>query len=98
MHNMKLNQCIYCNSNDDLTVEHIIPSSISKKVGEQLVIFCVCRKCNSKLGDYVDGPFINSKKDLSLLFRGSSNQRLIDVQQSLQQNKVVLWIPNIGVE
>lgn len=59
MHNMKLNQCIYCNSNDDLTVEHIIPSSISKKVGEQLVIFCVCRKCNSKLGDYVDGPFIN---------------------------------------
>ena len=46
----------------------------------------------------VDGPFINSKKDLSLLFRGSSNQRLIDVQQSLQQNKVVLWTPNIGIE
>lgn len=46
----------------------------------------------------VDGPFINSKKDLSLLFRGSSNQRLIDVQQSLQQNKVVLWSPNIGIE
>ncbi|MGP1590692.1 MAG: anaerobic ribonucleoside-triphosphate reductase activating protein [Prevotella sp.] len=46
----------------------------------------------------VDGPFINSKKDLSLLFRGSSNQRLIDVQQSLRQNKVVLWTPNIGIE
>lgn len=46
----------------------------------------------------VDGPFINSKKDLSLLFRGSSNQRLIDVQQSLQQNKVVLWTPNIDIE
>lgn len=46
----------------------------------------------------VDGPFINSKKDLSLLFRGSSNQRLIDVQQSLLQNKVVLWTPNIGIE
>lgn len=46
----------------------------------------------------VDGPFINSKKDLSLLFRGSSNQRLIDVQLSLRQNKVVLWTPNIGIE
>ena len=46
----------------------------------------------------VDGPFIKSQKDLSLLFRGSSNQRLIDVQQSLQQNKVVLWTPNIGIE
>ncbi len=39
----------------------------------------------------VDGPFIESLKDEDLLFRGSSNQRLIDVQASLKQNKVVLW-------
>ncbi len=38
-----------------------------------------------------DGQFIEEKKDLTLLFRGSSNQRLIDVQKSLKENKVVLW-------
>ena len=39
----------------------------------------------------VDGPFIEEKKDLMLRFRGSSNQRLIDVQASLRENQVVLW-------
>ncbi|MGL4521712.1 MAG: anaerobic ribonucleoside-triphosphate reductase activating protein [Bacilli bacterium] len=37
----------------------------------------------------VDGPFIESKKDLTLSFRGSSNQRLLDWQSSLAQNKAV---------
>ena len=39
----------------------------------------------------VDGPFVESLKDTDLLFRGSSNQRLIDVQKSLKEGKVVLW-------
>ena len=39
----------------------------------------------------VDGPFIQAQKNLSLRFRGSANQRLIDVQASLKENKVVLW-------
>ena len=39
----------------------------------------------------VDGPFIEAQKNLSLRFRGSENQRLIDVQASLKENKVVLW-------
>lgn len=37
----------------------------------------------------VDGPFIEEKKSLDLLFRGSSNQRLIDVQRSLATGEVV---------
>lgn len=37
----------------------------------------------------VDGPFIEAKKDDKLLFRGSSNQRLIDVQKSLQVGRCV---------
>lgn len=37
----------------------------------------------------VDGPFILEQKDLTLKFRGSSNQRIIDVQKSLQQETVV---------
>ena len=38
----------------------------------------------------VDGKFEIDKKDLSLSFRGSANQRLINVPESLKQNKVVL--------
>lgn len=37
----------------------------------------------------VDGPFNASLKDLNLLFRGSSNQRIIDVQRSLATKRVV---------
>ena len=37
----------------------------------------------------VDGPFIKEKKDLSLRFRGSKNQRLIDVKETLKQEKIV---------
>ena len=39
----------------------------------------------------VDGPFIEELKDITLLFRGSSNQRLIDVPKSLAAGKTVLW-------
>ena len=39
----------------------------------------------------VDGPFVEAQKDLMLRFRGSSNQRLIDVPASLKSGKTVLW-------
>ena len=39
----------------------------------------------------VDGKFEEDKKDLSLRFRGSSNQRIIDVPKSLENDKIVLY-------
>ena len=39
----------------------------------------------------VDGPFLVKERDLSLLFRGSRNQRLIDVQKTLKTGQVVLF-------
>ena len=39
----------------------------------------------------VDGPFIESMKNLSLRFRGSENQRLINVPESLRTGEIVLW-------
>ena len=39
----------------------------------------------------VDGKFIEEQKNISLQFRGSENQRIIDVKKSLEQDKIVLW-------
>lgn len=44
----------------------------------------------SNIDILIDGPFILDKKDLSLLFRGSSNQRIIDVPKSLDEGKAIL--------
>ena len=39
----------------------------------------------------VDGPFVEVRKDISLKFRGSSNQRLIDMPATRKKGEVVLW-------
>jgi anaerobic ribonucleoside-triphosphate reductase activating protein len=41
----------------------------------------------------VDGPFVRELADMNLAFRGSANQRLIDVPASLEKGEVVLWEP-----
>ena len=40
----------------------------------------------------VDGPFIEEKKNISLMFRGSENQRVIDMKQTLALGHVVLYL------
>ena len=41
----------------------------------------------------VDGEYMASKKDITLLYKGSSNQRTIDVQKSLAAGRIVQWDP-----
>ena len=45
----------------------------------------------------VDGPFIEKLRDPDLLFRGSSNQRLIDVQKTLFAGEIILWQPDVNI-
>ncbi len=60
---------------------------LAKKLGDWEVtrelLFCV--------DVLVDGPFMEEQKDLSLRFRGSKNQRLIDMKKTLAQGEIVLW-------
>ena len=45
-------------------------------------------KCTDVL---VDGAYVDELRDISLAFRGSSNQRIIDVKKTLNSNEVILW-------
>ena len=49
------------------------------------------RSLLEQLDILVDGPFVMEQKKLSLPFRGSENQRIIQVKESLAQGNVVLW-------
>ena len=49
------------------------------------------RRLLEKLDVLVDGPYVASLRNSDLTFRGSSNQRIIDVQRSLQSGAVVEW-------
>ena len=49
----------------------------------------------SMLDVLVDGRFVETLKDIRLVFRGSSNQRVIDVQKSLEAGEIVLWEPKV---
>ena len=42
----------------------------------------------------VDGPFVTELRDITLKFKGSKNQRVIDVKKTLASGKIVLWAKN----
>ena len=60
---------------------------LAGKVGEAKV----AQEMLSYIGVLVDGEFHIAEKNLNLRFCGSSNQRVINVPQSLKMGKVILW-------
>lgn len=60
---------------------------LAKKLGP----WEVTQELLSYLDVLVDGPFIAEQKDLSLRFRGSRNQRIIDMKKTLASGEIVLW-------
>ena len=49
------------------------------------------RRILNHLDVLVDGPFIEAQKDIGLVFRGSANQRIIDMPKTRAAGKIVLW-------
>lgn len=64
------------------TYEYLIEKSKTQDYTKELL---------SLIDVLVDGKYVEELHDLSLRFRGSSNQRIIDMPKTLQQNKIVLW-------
>ena len=65
-------------------------AKILKEKGIDIVIFTGYLYEELLESEDIDGPFDNDKKDLSLKFRGSSNQRIIDSAASIKAGKIVL--------
>lgn len=64
------------------TLEEMLKGKLSKTETTKEIL---------KLADIlVDGEFVETKKNLKLKFRGSSNQRIIDIKKSLKENKPVI--------
>lgn len=60
-------------------------------IKEMMVKWPETREIIKYIDIIVDGKFEQELKDLNLIFRGSSNQRIIDVQKSLEADEIVLW-------
>lgn len=70
--------------NDVFTTEHM------KKDENEFLTWNKRAEIISKCNIFVDGQYIDSQRDITLKWKGSANQRVIDVQKSLQQNKIIL--------
>ena len=77
------NKTVWCYSG--YTLEQLLGQEVSR---------CRCEVTDQLLAlidVLVDGPFVQAQYDISLRFRGSSNQRLLDLPKSLAQGRPVLW-------
>jgi len=66
----------------DYALDYCNKTSVNHKKRQEII-----KQCNV----LVDGQYIDSKRDITLKWRGSSNQRVIDIQRSLQEGKLILW-------
>jgi len=65
--------------------------TLEKDLLQESRAYCECTKeMLQNIDVLVDGEFVEERKDISLQFRGSSNQRIIDVKRTLQEGELQL--------
>lgn len=69
----------------------IVNSEVSMDDLKSTIIVSARKDILNNIDVLVDGKYECDKRDITLAFRGSSNQRIIDVQNSLKTGEVVLW-------
>lgn len=67
------------------TVEQLLKMAQNNKHIAKILMLCDI---------LIDGPFVQSLRDLTLQFRGSSNQRVIDMNRTRKEGKIILWENN----
>lgn len=74
----------YCNKKalSAKTDGYILDAAIPTAIREKILAGCDI---------VVDGRYIDSQRDITLPYRGSKNQRLIDIKESLQKGEIMLW-------
>ena len=75
------NKDIWCYTGYLLDKELLSPSRATTPITKDML---------SLIDVLVDGKFIEEQKNISLAFKGSENQRIIDVKSSLKENRVVI--------
>lgn len=73
------------------TWEELSPNTLIRGIDEESTIHNVRANIIKSCDVVVDGPYIEDLRDITLKWRGSSNQRVIDVQKTLQNGEIVLW-------
>ena len=73
---------IWCYTGYTLETDLLSPSRARCEVTDEML---------SLIDVLVDGEFVEAERDLTLLFRGSRNQRLIHLPKTLEKGEVVLW-------
>lgn len=73
------------------TWEELHPECLHKGITDECLLHNIRNNLVQLCDVLVDGEYIESQRDITLKWRGSSNQRVIDVQETLKQGRITLY-------
>ena len=84
-------EAVWDNALDNLVQFGIDGLYLSEECEQTLELVKKRREIIKQCDVLIDGRYVDSLRNIQLKYRGSENQRVIDIKKSLEQNKMVLW-------